>query len=133
MYDANRPAILKWNVVGLGVDGNRYVRVRYCGDEMLSIHAVSATVLNPDLPVAIHTQSHHIPFQDCWSVSVIHKLPDSTPDHIHHLSTPVVIILASGSEVCGFDPGQGRWIFSQHKSPEYDFLRKGSKAVGPVS
>ena len=25
---------------------------------------------------------------------------------------PVVIILATGSEVCGFKPGQGRWIFS---------------------
>ena len=39
---------------------------------------------------------------------------------------PVVIILASGSEVRGFDPGE-------HKNPEYDFLWKGSKAVGPVS
>ena len=46
---------------------------------------------------------------------------------------PVVIILASGSEVRGFDPGRSRWIFSGHKNPECDFLRKGSKAVGPVS
>ena len=46
---------------------------------------------------------------------------------------PVVIILASGSEVCGFDPSQGQWIFSERKNPEYDFLRKGSKAVGPIS
>ena len=45
-------------------------------------HRVTTTVLNPDLPVAIHTQSHQIPFQKCWSVSVIHKLPESTPDHI---------------------------------------------------
>ena len=44
-----------------------------------------------------------------------------------------VIILASESEVRGFDPGQGRWIFSERKNPEYDFLRNGSKAVGPVS
>ena len=44
-----------------------------------------------------------------------------------------IIILASGSEVRGFDPERGRWIFfSEHKNPEYDFLRKGSKAVGPV-
>ena len=43
-----------------------------------------------------------------------------------------VVILASGSEVRGFDPGQGRWIFSERKNPEYDFLWKGSKAVGPV-
>ena len=43
-------------------------------------HRFTITVSNP---VAIHTQSHQIPFQKCWSVRVIHKLPDSTPDHIH--------------------------------------------------
>ena len=32
----------------------------------------------------------------------------------------MIIILASGSEVRGFDPGRGRWIFSQRKNPEYD-------------
>ena len=26
-----------------------------------------------------------------------------------------------------------RWIFSERKNPEYDFLWKGRKAVGPVS
>ena len=46
---------------------------------------------------------------------------------------PVVILLSSGSEVGGFDPGRGRWIFSERKNPKDDFLRKGSKAVGPVS
>ena len=46
---------------------------------------------------------------------------------------PVVIILASGSEVRGFDPGGDPWIFSERKNPEYDFLRKGSKAVDLVS
>ena len=46
---------------------------------------------------------------------------------------PVVIILASGSEVRRFKPGRGRWIFSERKNHEYDFLRKGSKAVSPVS
>ena len=45
---------------------------------------------------------------------------------------PMVIILATGSEVCGFKPGQGRWLISDHKNPEYDFLQKGSKAMGPV-
>ena len=45
----------------------------------------------------------------------------------------MVIILFSGSEVHGFDPGRGRWIFSERKNPEYDFLRKGSKAVGSMS
>ena len=46
---------------------------------------------------------------------------------------PVVIILASGTEVHGFHPGRCRWILSERKNPEYDFLRKGSKALGPVS
>ena len=46
---------------------------------------------------------------------------------------PMIIILASGSEVRGLDPGRGRWIFSERKNPEYGFLRKGSKAMGPVS
>ena len=60
-------------------------------------------------------------------------------DHIHTFLTTqvdlggrVVIILATGSEVRRFKPGRGRWIFSGRKNPEYDFLRKGSKAVGPV-
>ena len=48
-------------------------------------------------------------------------------------SGPVVPILATGSEVRGFKPGRGRWIFSERKNSENDFLRKGSKAVGPVS
>ena len=39
---------------------------------------------------------------------------------------PVVIILATGSEVRWFKPGRGRWIFSERKTPQYDFLRKGS-------
>ena len=46
---------------------------------------------------------------------------------------PVFIILTTKSEVPGFDPGRGRWTFSEGKNPEYGFLRKGSKAVGPVS
>ena len=46
---------------------------------------------------------------------------------------PVVIIIATGPEVCGFKPGRGRWIISDRKNPEYDFVRKVSKAVGPVS
>ena len=32
-----------------------------------------------------------------------------------------------------FKPGRGRWIFSDRKNPEYDFIRKGNKAEGPVS
>ena len=46
---------------------------------------------------------------------------------------PVVIILTSGCEVRGFDPGRGQWVFSERKHAEYDVLRKGSTGVGPVS
>ena len=31
-------------------------------------HWFTTMVSNPDLPVAIHIQSHQIPFQECWSV-----------------------------------------------------------------
>jgi hypothetical protein len=42
----------------------------------------------------------------------------------------VVSVLATGPHVRGFDPDRGRWIF---KNPEHHFLRRGSKAVGPMS
>ena len=43
----------------------------------VSGHQSTSMVIN--LPVPIHTQSHQLPFQECWSVSVIHKLLDATP------------------------------------------------------
>ena len=55
------------------------------------------------------------------------------PKEILEPGGPVVIILTTGYEVRGFKPGRGRWIFSERKNPEYDFIRKGSKAVCPVS
>ena len=46
--------------------------------------------------IAIHTPSHQIPFQECWSVIVIHKLPDSTLDHICcQLATAYQLVLKS--------------------------------------
>ena len=47
-------------------------------------HLSTCTVMNSDLPVPIHTQSHQLHFQECWSIRVIHKLPDATPDHVRH-------------------------------------------------
>ena len=38
MYDTNRPAFLKRDLVGLSVDGNWQVWVRYRGGEPVSIH-----------------------------------------------------------------------------------------------
>ena len=41
-------------------------------------HRSTCMVVNSDLPVPIHTQSHQLPFQECWSVHIIHKLPNAT-------------------------------------------------------
>jgi hypothetical protein len=45
----------------------------------------------------------------------------------------VVSVLATGPKVRGFDPDRGRWIFKGDKNPEHNFLRRGSKAVSPMS
>ena len=45
---------------------------------------------------AASCRSYPIPFQECWSVSVIYKLPSSTPDHIHHqFETKYKLVLQS--------------------------------------
>jgi hypothetical protein len=35
-------------------------------------------------------------------------------------------------KVRGFQPGQGRWIFTGNKNPQHDFLRRGNKTIGPM-
>jgi hypothetical protein len=45
----------------------------------------------------------------------------------------MVIVVANGTNVSGFKPAQERWIFKRDKNPHHDFLRTGSKAVGPIS
>jgi hypothetical protein len=45
----------------------------------------------------------------------------------------VVSMLASGTRVRGFEPGQSLRIFFGRKNPQHAFLRKGSKAVCPMS
>jgi hypothetical protein len=45
----------------------------------------------------------------------------------------VVSVLSTGPKVRGFDPDRGRWIFKDDKNPEHHFLRRGSKAIGPMS
>ena len=44
---------------------------------------------------------------------------------------PVVIILASGSEVRGFDPGRGRWIFQSLKILNMTSFRREVKPWVP--
>jgi hypothetical protein len=45
----------------------------------------------------------------------------------------VVSVLATGPKVRGFDPDRSRWIFKGDKNSEHHFLRRGSKAVGPIT
>jgi hypothetical protein len=44
-----------------------------------------------------------------------------------------VIVLASGTQVRGLKPARSLRIFKGGKNPQHAFLRKGSKAVGPMS
>jgi len=41
--------------------------------------------------------------------------------------------LAFGTQVRGFTNGQSRWIFRAKKNPQHAFLRRGCRAVGPMS
>ena len=75
-------------------------------------HCSICTVVNSDLLVPIHTQSHQLPFQECWSVHIIHKLPDATPtmsatnlkQHINsYFNTNNFQILTSGN-LFGYPP-----------------------------
>jgi len=42
-------------------------------------------------------------------------------------------VLAFSTQVRGFKPGRSRWIFKGEKNPQHAFLRRGSKAVSPMS
>jgi hypothetical protein len=55
------------------------------------------------------------------------------PGIIVVLGSIVVSVLAIGPKVRGFKPGRGRLLFKGDKNPWFDFLRMGSKAVGPMS
>ena len=110
----------------------------------------SIAVLIPDQTGSTRFHLTYDVFQKQWILvthgnevgNLFYGLPSYIPPHYYDCcyscvlvdpAGPVDIILASGSEVLGFHPGRGRWIFLEHKSPEYNFLRKGSKVVGPVS
>jgi hypothetical protein len=45
----------------------------------------------------------------------------------------VVSMLASGTQDRGFAPGRSPSDFSGEKNPQHAFLRKGSKAICPMS
>ena len=42
-------------------------------------------------------------------------------------------VLAFGTQVGGFKPDRSRWIFQGEKNPQHAFLRRGTKAVCPMS
>jgi hypothetical protein len=60
---------------------------------------------------------------------------DFSPADVHNvdLGGLVVSVFATGPKVRGFDPDRGRWTYEGDRNPEHHFLRRGSKAVSPMS
>ena len=50
----------------------------HSSSDRMNGHRFTTTASNPDLPVAIHTQSHQIPLQVCWS-TWLHPRPHPPP------------------------------------------------------
>jgi hypothetical protein len=44
-----------------------------------------------------------------------------------------VSVLATGTKVHRFKPGQGQWIFEGDKNLKHTFLHRGSKVISPMS
>ena len=40
-------------------------------------------IMNSDLPVPINTKFHQLPYQESWSICIIQKQPDATPNYVH--------------------------------------------------
>jgi len=59
------------------------------------------------------------------------KLLPSIFSCVHYITKPASVVLAFGTQVRGLKPGQSRKF--KKKNPEHALLRRGSKAVGPVS
>jgi len=53
-------------------------------------------------------------------------------EHVKQLWWPSGSVLPLSTRVRGFKPGQSRQDLSGRKNPQHAFLRKGSKAVGPM-
>jgi hypothetical protein len=49
------------------------------------------------------------------------------------LGVLMVSVFAIGPKVRGLKHDRGQWIFNGDKIPQHDFLRRGRKAVGPMS
>ena len=80
---------------------------------MTTCRITTKTIQYDKVNQAIVTHNfYQLPVAFSWFTSILHN------DWVDP-GGPVVIILASGSEVHGFDPGRGRWIFSERKNPEW--------------
>ena len=96
---------------GMGVDRIGEVGYRAREGQAAGVYGAGFTMLSsringhrsssnsPDdlpLPVAIHTRSHHLPFNSCWNVRVLHHLTPNT-DQItcRHLELAYQFVLSS--------------------------------------
>ena len=74
--------------VGIALTKDHVCKAFYIGETRRSLLTAWMDTVSP---LQFWTQTYQLPsipnplrfhFQECWSVCVIHKLPDSTPDHI---------------------------------------------------
>ena len=72
-------------------------------------HHSTCTVVNSDLSAPIHTQSHQLSFQECWSIHIIHKLPDTMSaanlnGHINLYFNPDSLLLSTSCNLTRSPP-----------------------------
>jgi hypothetical protein len=62
-----------------------------------------------------------------------HSYNSLSPRIYRRLGGVVVSVLATGPKVRRFKPARGDGLFKGDKNPQHTFLRRGSKAGGPMS
>jgi hypothetical protein len=68
-----------------------------------------------------------------WVLTTVMENAEDSKDYRSGFGGLVLSMLVFGTRVRGFKPGRSRPIFFGWKNPQHAFLRKGSKAVCPMS
>jgi hypothetical protein len=72
-------------------------------------------------------------FEFCWNCAKTAAVVCDGKLEFSDFGGLVVSMLPSGTQDRGFEPGRSRRIFRAKKNPQHAFLRRGSKAVCPMS
>ena len=146
MYERRRLSV-RWPVVLVCVVPASHPLTRIAGCHLQGMGRCSPGAKEVLNMTSVHSNASLYPLETTvtiqyYLVSSMFNLSvkemNSQPNVVSHygqvyISQKVCISGSTGSEIRGFKPGRSRWIVSEHKNPEYDFLRKVSKAVGPMS